>query len=168
MAAMTGHLISLGHRHIAYVDMSDPRANPWKRQGVDAAVRNAGLEPLHKEWVAGCRHNQEDCAAALDWFMGLSPRPTAVVCSDDTRARMLITAARERGIDIPGDLSVTGYGDTDARKGLGQDLTTVLVDPAEIGRKAAEILVRGDPNNCSQVLIEPGLIIRETAAPPRA
>jgi len=167
MRTVTEHLVSLGHRSLAYVDLSDPQANPWKRGGVEAALSAAGLQPLGRGWAAGCREKKGDCAAALEWFLGLEPRPTAVVCCDDIRAALLIEAARERGLDVPGDLSVTGYGESAARTGRGEFLTTMVVEPARMGSVAAELLQRGGDQDPVAALVEPRLVVRQTTAAPR-
>ncbi len=90
MRVVTEHLLALGHKHIAYLDNDNPDANPWKREGVNLALRGAGLGELPRGWVAGCRCNFVDVAVALDWFMGLEPRPTAIVACDDVRALLLL------------------------------------------------------------------------------
>jgi DNA-binding LacI/PurR family transcriptional regulator len=166
MRALAEHLLSVGHRRLAYVDLSDPQGNPWKRRGVDAALTAAGLQPLARGWVAGCREKKSDCAAALEWFLELDPRPTAVVCCDDIRALLLIEAARERGLEVPGDLSVTGYGETGVRTGRGDFLTTMAVEPEEMGRRASELLLRGAGEDPVAALVEPRLVVRRTTAPP--
>jgi LacI family transcriptional regulator len=168
MRALAGHLLALGHRAIAYVDNDHPQANPWKRDGVDQALRAAGLPVLGRGWVAGCRRNFGDAAAALDWFLGLTPRPTAVICADDARALLMLQAAAERGLRVPADLSVAGYGDSAVLGGQSRALTSVHIDAALMGRRAAE-LVTGDPQAPpTAALVAPELAARgTTAAPPQ-
>ena len=168
MRALTEHLLSLGHRHIAYVDMSRPDANPWKREGVNLALREAGLPELARGWVAGCRDNFSDAAAALEWFLEMKPRPTAVICCDDVRALFLLQAAAERGLRIPNDLSISGYGDAAVRTGRSKVLTSASVDVVEMGRRAAE-LAAGDPDaKPVSVLVPLKLEVRGTTAGPPA
>jgi DNA-binding LacI/PurR family transcriptional regulator len=168
MRQVTGHLLALGHRHVAYLDHEDPAANPWKRRGIDAALGEAGLPGLVRERVAGCRHNFADAAAALDWFLGLEPRPTAVVAAADGLALLLIRAAAERGMQVPADLSVAGYGDFAALTGRSKALTSAGVDPAAIGRRAAELVAGAAGKEPVAALIEPRMVIRTSTAPPPA
>jgi DNA-binding LacI/PurR family transcriptional regulator len=165
MRLLAEHLLALGHRHIAYLDNDNPEANPWKREGINQGLRAAGLEPLQRGWVAGCRCNFSDTADALDWFMGLEPRPTAVMTCGDVRALLLLQAAAERGLSVPGDVSISGYGDLSVRTGSSRTLTSVGVDPALMGRKAAE-LVSG-PADAAPVamLVPPDLAARGTTGP---
>jgi DNA-binding LacI/PurR family transcriptional regulator len=168
MRAMTEHLLKLGHRHLAYLDMSRPEANPWKRQGVNDALRAAGLGELGRGWVAGCRDNFTDVAAALDWFCGLSPRPTAVICCDDVRALLLLQAAAERSMRVPQDLSISGFGDFAVRSGRSQVLTSMRVDTELMGRRAAELLVGPADAPPASVLVPPELVVRGTTGAPGA
>jgi len=166
MRMVAEHLIALGHRRLAYLDLSDQKANPWKREGVDVALRQAGLPGLSRGWVAGCRDNFTDIAAALDWFLDLTPRPTGVVCCDDTRALLLLQAAAERGLRVPEDISITGFGDFAVPTGRSQILTSVRVDTAVMGHKAAEILTGAPDAKPVSLLVPPQLISRGSATEP--
>ncbi|MHC4914526.1 MAG: LacI family DNA-binding transcriptional regulator [Planctomycetota bacterium] len=166
MRLLTEHLVSLGHRRVAYLDRGNPEANPWKREGVVEALSAAGLPALERGWSAGCRDNFGDVATALDWFAELDPRPTAVVCFDDRRALLLLQAAAEKGLRVPEDLSIAGYGDVAVRTGRSEILTSVQVDADQMGRRAAE-LVAGDPRGEIQsLLVTPKLMARKSTAAP--
>jgi LacI family transcriptional regulator len=166
MRVATEHLLSLGHKQLAYLDRGRPDANPWKREGIELALREAGLGELRPGWVAGCRDNFTDVAAALDWFQGLDPRPTGVICFDDTRALLLLQAAAEQGLRVPEDLSIVGFGDFAVRTGRSEVLTSMRVDSEQIGRRAAELLT-GDPEaKPISALIPPELVVRGTTAAP--
>jgi DNA-binding LacI/PurR family transcriptional regulator len=81
-----------------------------------------------------------DAAAVLDGGA------TAVVCSSDVLALELVMAARSRGLDVPGDLSVTGFDDSPLA--ALSALTSVRVDYAEFGSAAVGALlaaIEGDP-----------------------
>ncbi|HEX6026243.1 MAG TPA: LacI family DNA-binding transcriptional regulator [Solirubrobacter sp.] len=95
---------------------------------------------------------------------------TAVFCDDDILAGGMYLAARERGVEIPRDLSVVGFDDLDFARVLAPPLTTVAADAEALGAAAFEALKRdlaGDPPPEEQVLpVE--LRIRESTAPPRS
>jgi LacI family transcriptional regulator len=166
MRMMTKHLLSLGHRHLVYVDLSSPEGNPWKREGVNLALRENGLPELGRGRVAGCRSNYSDVAAALEWFEGLAPRPTAVICCDDTRALWTVQAAAERGLRVPDDISVSGFGDSAVCSGRSEFLTSMAVDAFLMGRRAAELML-GDPHaKPVSVLVAPELKARRSTAAP--
>jgi DNA-binding LacI/PurR family transcriptional regulator len=168
MRMLTEHMLSLGHRHIAYLDMDRPDGNPWKREGINLALRQAGHSELPPGWVAGCRWNFSDAAAALEWFMDLSPRPTGIICSDDNRALFLLQAAAELGMRIPDDLSIAGYGDTAVSTGRSNILTSVAFEGEELGRKAAELVSGPDDAKPVSVLVTPRLAPRNSTAAPKS
>jgi LacI family transcriptional regulator, galactose operon repressor len=167
MRMITEHLLSLGHRNIAYLDLSNLNANPWKREGVNLALKEAGMPELQRGWVAGCRDNFTDVVAALDWFRELSPQPTAVICCDDIRALLMLQSAAERGLRVPQDLSITGFGDYAVQTGRSEILTSMRVDSSEMGRRGAR-LIAGHPDASPQsVLVAPQLVVRGTTAAPQ-
>ncbi len=167
LRALTEHLVELGHRDFAYLDCQDLNANPWKRLGVNLALRAAGLKPLNQDRIASARsRNASDAAAALEWLLNRRPRPTAVICYDDFRAAILIAAARDKGLAVPGALSVTGYGDAGAHADRPGDLTTARVDIAALGRRAAELLLGPADAAPTSVLIPPELVIRTSTGAP--
>ncbi len=166
MRALVGHLLGLGHRTVAYLDMYRPADNPWKRAGINAALREAGLAELGPGMVAACRDSYGDVLTALDWFLELAPRPTALVCFDDDRALMLMQAAAERGLRVPADLSIAGYGDTAVSRGQSRILTSVDIDPPGMGRKAAELVAGPAAAEPVAVLMAPKLALRGSTAPP--
>jgi len=167
MRLLAGHLLELGHRSLAYLDLEDPEANPWKRRGIDQALRRAGLGTLGSGRVAGCRYNFLDVSKALEWALALDPRPTAVLCCDDLRALLALQAAAERGLRVPADLSIAGFGGNAVRTGRSRILTSVNVDPVLMARKAAELIAAGPAAGPQAVLVMPELAVGgTTAAPP--
>jgi DNA-binding LacI/PurR family transcriptional regulator len=66
-------------------------------------------------------------------------RPTAIVTTSDTQALGVLAAARELGIDVPGELSVVGFDDLDIAETAG--LTTIRQPIVESGRRAAQLIM---------------------------
>ena len=91
-------------------------------------------------------------------------------CDDDILAGGVYLAARERGIEIPGDLSVVGFDDLDFARVLAPPLTTVAVDAEGLGAAAFEALATdlsgGSP--AAEQVMPVSLTVRESTAPPRA
>ncbi|BDI32535.1 alanine racemase [Capsulimonas corticalis] len=97
-----------------------------------------------------------------------SVRPSAVVCWNDTTAVEVIETARGLGLDVPRDLSVTGFDD-DLRLAAAFDLTTIRQPYAQIGRRAVETLmgvIRRDDGAAQCVALPGELIHRGTIARP--
>jgi GntR family transcriptional regulator of arabinose operon len=94
-------------------------------------------------------------------------RPTAVFCYNDATALQLQLVAKRLGLTIPDDLSVIGFDD--APIGDFRDVLTTFAHPKEeVGRKAAEILLKmlsgGEAEKC---VLQPEFIERSSVAPPR-
>ena len=64
-------------------------------------------------------------------------RPTAIVCASDWTAAATIKAARSMGIDVPTDLSVTGFDDSDISMLFDPPVTTISLPAEDCGRLAA-------------------------------
>lgn len=90
----------------------------------------------------------------------------AVFCTSDMIALGVLTEARTRGLAVPGDLAVIGYGDMNFAPDTDPPLTTVRVDGAEIGRRAARLLLdRADDRPVTTRIIDVGfsLVTRGSA-----
>ena len=90
-------------------------------------------------------------------------------CDDDVLAAGLYVAARERGLRVPGDLSVVGFDDLDIARVLDPPLTTVAADPAALGAAAFERLLArlaGD-DGPAETLVPVHLVVRGSTAPPQ-
>ena len=122
--AAVEHLAELGHARIAFfggrADLEHVRVREasWR-----AALSGAGLAP-------------GPVAHAGDPEALLRQGPTAVVCASDVLALAVVAAARSLGLDVPGDVSVTGFDDSPLAALASPALTSVRVDYAEFGEAA--------------------------------
>jgi LacI family transcriptional regulator, gluconate utilization system Gnt-I transcriptional repressor len=88
--------------------------------------------------------------------------PRAVFCSSDGLAHGVLTEARVRGLRVPEELAVVGFGDADFAAHLEPSLSTVHVDGQAIGRSAAaQILARCKAQAVEQPIIDVGFRIVE-------
>jgi LacI family transcriptional regulator len=136
--SVTEHVIRFGHRRIAWIGGplgSAPSAERF--HGYQAALHSAHVtpEPLlvrHDTFSveAGRRHAGE--------ILGLADRPTAIVAGNDEIAVGVLTAAKELGIAVPGELSVTGFDDTPQTQWTTPRLTSVMQPLVGMGRMAVE------------------------------
>jgi DNA-binding LacI/PurR family transcriptional regulator len=134
MLAAVEHLVGLGHERIAFLGGS-PNYEHIQRRLVRwrEAISAARLQPGPVEFAQG------DPGAAVRAV--LDGGPTAVVCTSDTLALALVAAARARGLEIPQDLSVTGFDDSLLAALSSPALTSVRVDYAEFGAAATTALL---------------------------
>lgn len=137
-AQVTEHLIAQGHRRIAYVGSDPILAEGWRRyRGFAASMWDHGLEfPL--EWVFSVATHEitkDDC---FERVMAGNLRPTAVVCSSDTLAALVIHRLASVGLSCPSDVAVAGLGDASFGALLAEPLTSFRFDLASLARQVAD------------------------------
>ena len=102
----------------------------------------------------------------LQKILPLSKLPRAIVCSDDEIAIGVIKALQEAGVRVPQDVAVTGYDDIKLSGYTTPALTTVHVDPYNIGASAMDLLQEyiTDPDHPAETVFLPNeLIVRESS-----
>ena len=158
-------VLAAGHRRIAMiagVTSGNDRAAA-RVAGVRAALEGAGADASR---VVEARYTLEDGAAAARVLLAAQPRPTALVCGNDVLAAGACLAAREAGLAIPADLSVTGFDDIDLALVLTPPLTTVHVPHRRMGQAAAKLLLDlCDGAAPASVALETELIERGSLGP---
>ncbi|HVK02754.1 MAG TPA: GntR family transcriptional regulator [Armatimonadaceae bacterium] len=167
------YLAQLGHRRIAYVGGSAPEWHGPRRLGYERALSQNGLEadPDLIRGTDGVDTRQD--AAALDALLALPQPPTAIFAGSDYRALHLLSACRERGISVPGQLSLCGYDGIDAVANVTPALTTVHHPRYELGTASVGLLVdivtgmrpRND-GDALDVTVPPQLVVRDSCAAP--
>jgi len=170
MRAVTGHLVALGHRRIAFFhELGLARVNPEKFGGFRSALLKAGL-PLPDELLA-CppepRPLEEYAEEAVARLLALPEPPTAIVASRDHRALALVAAIERRGLCVGQDLSVAGFGDTAIRMGLGDRLTSCRIHPRRFGAEAVRAALRpGGQSEGRTIIVPDRLMVRASTRPP--
>jgi DNA-binding LacI/PurR family transcriptional regulator len=165
IAACVNHLIDLGHTRIAHVSGTPAMVHGRSRREVWAAtLRDAGL-PAGPTTEAD--FSAEGGAAATRRLLALDPRPTGIVYANDLMAMAGLAVALQLGIDVPRDLSITGFDDTEMGAHVTPPLTTVTVDVITWGRAAATRLLELIDNRhvTTTPLEPPRLVIRESTGP---
>lgn len=162
------HLYSLGHRDIAYVHGKHMSSASVRYRGYTDAVRRLKLR--RRTIVIPNDYVEEAGARAARILLQAEVFPTAVVMANDHAAVGLIHTCLRAGLQIPDDLSVTGFDDSRIAQLSYVDLTTVRQDGALMAQAAvaaalSRINGRRDP---VETIIEPTLIVRGTTAAPRA
>jgi DNA-binding LacI/PurR family transcriptional regulator len=161
----TRHLIELGHTEIVHI--SGPQ--DW----IEAEARMQGfLQEIGDHDLRTRAPVLGDWTSHFGYYAGLEMLRfrdfTAVFAGNDQMALGLLHAARETGLDVPGDLSIVGFDDIPEAAHFAPPLTTVRQDFAELGRRAMSLLLAqlgGDPDPAHEP-ITPELVIRSTTAPP--
>lgn len=139
---MTLNIIALGHRKIGFMGSENRFSSTKLRyQGHCKALQDSGITPRPEYDVQGSvDYSFPSGKAAARELLSLPDRPTAVVCVSDVLALSVIAAAKERGIKVPEQLSVTGFDDVDYTTMFHPYLTTVRIPCYDVGRKAMLVL----------------------------
>lgn len=159
------HLVALGHTRIGYLQRHSPFTADAVAAGFRTALADSGLDPASAPYAGRARWDLPGADAFLDEL--LAAGATAALCFADREAALLVSAAKRRGLSVPGDLSLVGYDDEVAE--LSEvPLTAVSPVKAEVGRLAALTLLRRieDPSApVVQQLVVPRLVVRESTGP---
>jgi DNA-binding LacI/PurR family transcriptional regulator len=162
----TRHLIELGHRRIGFVAGPEHYLpTRLKAAGRETALRAAGLEP--DGLVAYGEFDVPGGRQALLELLDRSEPPTAVICSSDVMAIGALQGAYDRGLSVPGDLSVVGF-DGIASEWTQPRLTTIAQPIAEIADTAVDALRRliGEPSRpLPHFVFPPQLRLGSSTAP---
>ncbi len=99
-------------------------------------------------------------------LLPLRKMPRAIVCSTDSIAIGVCRALRQKGFRVPQDVAVTGYDDMEMALFFTPALTTVRVDPFQMGAESMDLLLKyiNDPEHPSErVCLRDELVIRESS-----
>jgi DNA-binding LacI/PurR family transcriptional regulator len=167
----TRHLLALGHRDIAHLQLggANSRARD-RRAGWQAALREAGVA-APEELLANGGTRSETGYQAMTELLSRPRRPTAVFAGTLLTAVGALTAARAAGLAVPADLSIVGFHDSWFAQHVQPPLTVVRLPLQDMGRQAVHLLVRRiEGAQAQQILVsspEPELVPRGSTAPPR-
>ena len=166
----TNHLLSHGHRKIAFISGPEHSLLTKDREyGFRAAMKKAGLE-IQDGWVA---EGDMTIAGAIKATRGLLDhpnRPTAIFCANDEMAMACIHEIKSTGLRVPQDLSVIGFDDVRYAEILDPPLTTISQPAEEIGKRVMQRLLHeieeGRSRNARPEIVPHQLIIRKSVAAP--
>ena len=134
--AVAALFLRQGYRHFAAIGANDSRAIA-RRRGFSEALPPGAL--LLDEEVAAPATMQAGRVALAKLPLGADP--VALFCSSDLSAAGAVIEAAVRGIAVPEQLAICGFGDLEVGRVMNPAVTTVSVDGAEIGRVAAQCLL---------------------------
>lgn len=136
--AVARHLLAKGHRRFGLVWADDARALARRRGFLReiAAHGDAHADTASVPAPSTLTLGRQGLAAILD-----RGRPSAVFCSSDLLAHGALEEARARGLAIPADLVLMGFGDLEFAQHTYPALSTVRIDRAAIGHHAAELIL---------------------------
>jgi LacI family transcriptional regulator len=162
---MTEHLVNLGHRRIGFIKgHAEFGVTPLRWRGYRRALEAHGLGAPDELVVQGGFTFQSGLAGA-EALLSLADPPTAIFASNDDMALGVLALAHQRGVSVPGELSVVGFDDTPAAAAWRPRLTTVRQPIYEMGFTAADMLIaraKGQRWSPPLRVLPYALMIRET------
>jgi LacI family transcriptional regulator, galactose operon repressor len=162
---LVDHVLSHGHRRVGLLAGSLRETSG--RDRVDAflaALRRHGIS-TPDEYIAGDRWTQANGDLATRWILTTDPRPTALISSSVELALGALLACRDLGVRIPDELALATFDDAYFAELLDPPLTAVAYDPADVGHRAAELLVEAirDPDSGPRrITVEVALVPRRS------
>ncbi len=142
MRALAQQVIDFGHHQIAVISgitKGNDRAAA-RLAGLRDALAANGLDPKTMP-VVETPYEIENGAVAFQTLMRAENRPTVVMCGNDVLAVGALRGARDMGLSVPEDVSITGFDDIELARIVTPQITTVHVPHREMGRKAAIALI---------------------------
>jgi LacI family transcriptional regulator len=168
MRDVVAHLVSLGHRNIAYLwDRTDRPTNPESRfLCFQEAMSEHGLTlPDDRVAIAVGEQRPEVGQAATLGLLRRVNNLTALVCHNDLLALGALQAAQQLGLSVPKELSVVGVDDIFTARYANPPLTTLALPRVEAGSIALQWLLQDDIARLPVPVITPRLVVRQSTGP---
>ncbi|MGS2644165.1 substrate-binding domain-containing protein [Streptosporangium sp. LJ11] len=167
--ALATHLLGHGYTTFALAGDDDRGDVTQRWTGVRRVLSGHGIRPPAP---LPCELTVEGGYAAGRALLGGKPddgrRPEAVICADDQVALGVILAAEELGLDVPGDVAITGWDDIMAARHARPALTTVRQPMRLLGARAARALdelIKGTRTVPNSEILPTQLIVRSSCGP---
>jgi len=165
---MTQHLVSIGHRRIAFL-IGDPDHGAVANRyvGYRDGLKRAGIKFDRKLVVQGYNTFESGvkCAKRL---LGRENPPSAIFASNDDMAAGVMKVAHEMGISIPGELSVAGFDDIPLASQIWPALTTIHQPMDDMAVRATSLLLRqlrGQEDDETGHTIPSTIVVRDSTGP---
>lgn len=150
-----------GYRRPAIVTGDDHRAG-LRRAGFTQRWQALGGGDVQVRDVQAPTTLGSGRAALAELLAPGGPAPDAVACSSDALAHGVITEAQARGLAVPKDLAVIGFGDLAFAQHAHPAITTVRIDGTAIGRQAARFIVdRAEGRPVEHKVLDLGFLLIE-------
>lgn len=143
---MTKHIISLGHERVGFI-IGNPEqvASGQRLEGYRKAMSDAGLA-IDESLIAQGQFTYRSGMVAAEKLLGAAHRPTAIFASNDDMAAATVAMAHRRHLDVPGDITVCGFDDTELASSIWPELTTIRQPIREMTAEAVAMIARVHKN----------------------
>ena len=164
---MVKHLVQQGHDRIAIIRGAERNHDAAERlRGYRDALDELGVRRDPKWEIPGDFSEAAGHRAARA-MLKLEPRPTAIFAANDAMAIGALSALREEGVAVPGDVAVAGFDDIPIARYVSPPLSSVHVPIAQLGERAMELLLGAiaEPGDEDQrrVVLPTTIVIRKSS-----
>jgi DNA-binding LacI/PurR family transcriptional regulator len=163
------YLIDSGHTKIVHFAGPPSSSHTAERiEGFRYAFSESTLVFNKNMIVSIGSHYEEGYNKTIEYFKNRNRKdyPTAIVCFNDLQALAVMLALKKLNINVPGDISIIGNDDISYASIYPVPLTTIRAPQIEIGRKAAEILIRNIESSTllptERVVLDTEFVTRES------
>ena len=160
---MASYLISQGHKRIAFLSDNTKGVDLARLNGFKKALKDNKLKFKSTDFLQ-IRPRSEEIEESLEKICQRASEFTAIMCVSDLYAVTLMSALSDRGISVPGDISVVGFDDNMLGQLHRPALTTVHQDVKAKGVTAADTLLKqlSGVKTPNQIKLPTRLVIRDT------
>ena len=157
-ALMAHHFYEQGYRKIGFIGghtRRDTRGSD-RRTGFLGALKELGLETNRVADTGPPPTSMGRGASALSALLEAHPDTEAIMCVSDPAAFGAMMECHRRGLKVPGDIAIAGFGADDIALNAIPQITTVDVDPYEIGQRAAELIkeaLKNEESSATNVVV---------------
>lgn len=168
--SVTQHLIDLGHCRIGFVaGTRNVSTTEGRLSGYRSALSEAQIS-IDEQLIVGTSFDTKAAMKAVQRLLELPKLPTAIVVSDDMMAIAAYRVLTDKGLQVPEDMSVTGYNDLPIAGLIEPPLTTVHSPLERMGKQAATMLANklAGQTTTENLVLETALVVRRSSGIPRS
>ena len=163
------YLASLGHRKIAYIGGTEEFSSGlYRKKGYSETMKELNI-PLNPDYICSGKWAEESGYDFLIRLFDLDSPPTAVFCANDRIAIGVLRAAHDKKINVPGELSVIGFDNSQFSAFTTPTLTTLDVPIYEMGKFAANqmIAINKGKKFFRKEVFDVEIVVRDSTAAPK-
>ncbi len=167
--SMVDHFVAKGMTRIAFIggDADRDTRGLDRRRGFVAAMQGHGLDTSRLIAAGRPPISMREGADAMAHLLDTRQDTEAVICVSDLSAFGALSTCQRRGISVPDQISIAGFGNYEVGSICVPSITTIDPAPKDIGARAAQLICRvlgGTHTESTLEHIEPRLLLRESSA----
>lgn len=163
------HLLHLGHREFALcTNVVDDTDHADRALGFAEALRDAGIDPTTQPLLRTPAHREGGVQLARR-IAAMPSKPTALFVLDPMTCAGLLQELPNQGINVPDDMSLMGFDDSELRHLLSPEMSCVCQDAKALGEQAVDLLdaLMGDVADPVSVTQEARVQLHRSCSAPR-